>query len=140
MFLVSLHLCWAKHVEQLLSMADPQGVHPVQDWYPTRNNIYRAIQWLMSNQQVGTACSKLLKQASPQSQLSGCCRGLGLQCKGMVLAGRVTARAFLLFTPVLLQPGMSLFFSFSGHGSQKQDYSGDEDDGMDETILPTDFQ
>lgn len=34
----------------------------------------------------------------------------------------------------------SLFFHYSGHGSQKADYTGDEDDGMDETILPTDYK
>lgn len=27
-----------------------------------------------------------------------------------------------------------------GHGSQKRDYSGDERDGMNETICPTDFE
>jgi hypothetical protein len=36
-----------------------------------------------------------------------------------------------------MQPGTSLFFHFSGHGSQKADFGGDEDDGMDETILPS---
>merc|ERR1712000_292969 len=37
------------------------------------------------------------------------------------------------------RPGDSLFFHFSGHGSQVVDTSGDEDDGMDETILPVDY-
>lgn len=37
------------------------------------------------------------------------------------------------------QPGDSLFFHFSGHGSQVVDTSGDEEDGMDETILPVDY-
>eukprot|EP00892_Ulva_mutabilis_P001307 jgi/Ulvmu1/11177/UM072_0013.1 len=36
--------------------------------------------------------------------------------------------------------GDSLFFHFSGHGSQKRDWSGDERDGMNETICPTDFR
>lgn len=36
-------------------------------------------------------------------------------------------------------PGDSLFFSFSGHGSQVKDTSGDEADGMDETICPADY-
>jgi len=58
------------------------------DWFPTRMNIYRAIQWLMTGQ----------------------------------------------------QPGQSLFFHFSGHGSQQADRGGDEDDGFDETILPTDYK
>ena len=35
--------------------------------------------------------------------------------------------------------GDSLFFHFSGHGGQRQDASGDESDGMDETILPVDY-
>lgn len=36
--------------------------------------------------------------------------------------------------------GDSLFFSFSGHGSQQRDPLGEEADGMDETILPVDFK
>ncbi|KAA8494504.1 Metacaspase-1 [Porphyridium purpureum] len=36
--------------------------------------------------------------------------------------------------------GDSLFFHFSGHGSQVRDTNGDEEDGYDETILPVDFQ
>eukprot|EP00007_Cunea_sp_BSH-02190019_P008211 CAMPEP_0174236186 /NCGR_PEP_ID=MMETSP0417-20130205/5391_1 /TAXON_ID=242541 /ORGANISM="Mayorella sp, Strain BSH-02190019" /LENGTH=527 /DNA_ID=CAMNT_0015314793 /DNA_START=30 /DNA_END=1613 /DNA_ORIENTATION=+ len=35
-------------------------------------------------------------------------------------------------------PGDCLFFHFSGHGGQVRDVSGDEDDGMDETILTCD--
>jgi len=38
------------------------------------------------------------------------------------------------------QPGDTLFFHYSGHGGQVEDTSGDESDGMDETILPVDFQ
>lgn len=36
--------------------------------------------------------------------------------------------------------GDSLFFSYSGHGSQERDPNGDEDDGMNETICPLDFK
>lgn len=36
--------------------------------------------------------------------------------------------------------GDSLFFHFSGHGSQKVDRDGDEVDGYDETLLPTDYK
>jgi hypothetical protein len=36
--------------------------------------------------------------------------------------------------------GDSLLFHFSGHGSQKRDTDGDEDDGMDETICPQDYE
>ena len=32
------------------------------------------------------------------------------------------------------------YFHFSGHGSQAQDFNGDEDDGRDEVICPSDFQ
>ncbi|EQC27990.1 hypothetical protein SDRG_14265 [Saprolegnia diclina VS20] len=35
--------------------------------------------------------------------------------------------------------GDSLFFHFSGHGSQEEDANGDEADGMDETICPVDY-
>eukprot|EP00397_Hematodinium_sp_SG-2012_P045090 GEMP01050525.1.p1 GENE.GEMP01050525.1~~GEMP01050525.1.p1 ORF type:complete len:430 (+),score=104.42 GEMP01050525.1:263-1552(+) len=37
-------------------------------------------------------------------------------------------------------PGDVFFFSFSGHGAQKEDPNGYEEDGMNETILPLDFQ
>ena len=36
--------------------------------------------------------------------------------------------------------GDCLFFHFSGHGSQTKDLDGDEDDGMDETLVPVDFK
>lgn len=39
-----------------------------------------------------------------------------------------------------LRQGDSLFFSFSGHGSQLRDPTGEEEDGFDETILPTDHK
>jgi len=38
------------------------------------------------------------------------------------------------------RPGDSLFFLFSGHGSQVRDLDGDELDGMDEAILPLDYR
>lgn len=38
------------------------------------------------------------------------------------------------------QPGDSLLFHYSGHGSQQRSYAGDEVDGYDETICPLDFQ
>lgn len=40
----------------------------------------------------------------------------------------------------LAQSGDSLFFLFSGHGGQQEDQNGDEEDGMDETILPVDYR
>ncbi|KAF8071324.1 ME6 [Scenedesmus sp. PABB004] len=39
-----------------------------------------------------------------------------------------------------LRQGDSLFVHFSGHGSQQRDPTGEEEDGYDETILPTDFK
>lgn len=39
-----------------------------------------------------------------------------------------------------LHPGDSLVFHYSGHGGQQRDYSGEEDDGMNETLCPMDFQ
>eukprot|EP00756_Hemistasia_phaeocysticola_P013433 Hpha_TRINITY_DN15280_c1_g7::TRINITY_DN15280_c1_g7_i1::g.67763::m.67763 len=39
-----------------------------------------------------------------------------------------------------VQPGDILFFHYSGHGAQKPDPHGLEEDGMNETILPEDFQ
>lgn len=38
------------------------------------------------------------------------------------------------------QPGDTVFFSFSGHGLQLRDRSGDESDGKDEQICPLDFE
>ncbi|CAO1621815.1 unnamed protein product [Parajaminaea phylloscopi] len=38
------------------------------------------------------------------------------------------------------QPGDALFFQYSGHGGQAKATQGDEADGMNETILPLDFQ
>ncbi len=32
-----------------------------------------------------------------------------------------------------------LFFNFSGHGTQVEDQDGDEDDGFDEALCPSDF-
>lgn len=36
------------------------------------------------------------------------------------------------------QPGDIVYFHYSGHGSQVRDLNGEEDDGLDETILPRD--
>lgn len=38
------------------------------------------------------------------------------------------------------QPGDSLVFHFSGHGSQQRNHNGDEVDGYDETLCPLDFE
>ncbi|XP_051138514.1 metacaspase-1-like [Andrographis paniculata] len=38
------------------------------------------------------------------------------------------------------QPGDSLLFHYSGHGSQQRNYTGDEVDGFDETLCPVDFE
>ncbi|XP_059446131.1 metacaspase-1-like [Corylus avellana] len=38
------------------------------------------------------------------------------------------------------QPGDSLLFHYSGHGSQQRNYNGDEVDGYDETLCPLDYE
>lgn len=38
------------------------------------------------------------------------------------------------------KPGDSLVFFFAGHGTQEEDLDGDEIDGKDETICPSDFR
>lgn len=38
------------------------------------------------------------------------------------------------------RPGDVFFFHYSGHGSQTEDRSGDEADGLDETLVPLDYQ
>ncbi|KAI9329034.1 peptidase C14, caspase domain-containing protein [Zopfochytrium polystomum] len=38
------------------------------------------------------------------------------------------------------QPGDHFFFHYSGHGGQAKDEDGDEDDGIDETLLPLDYE
>ncbi|CAB9515511.1 Metacaspase-1 [Seminavis robusta] len=38
------------------------------------------------------------------------------------------------------QPGDSVFFHYSGHGGSLPDDNGDEEDGMDETLIPVDFK
>ncbi|KAF9623392.1 hypothetical protein IFM89_001312 [Coptis chinensis] len=38
------------------------------------------------------------------------------------------------------QPGDSLVFHYSGHGSRQRNYNGDELDGYDETLCPLDFE
>ena len=38
------------------------------------------------------------------------------------------------------KPGDCVFVLYSGHGGQTEDLDGDEEDGMDETMIPVDFQ
>ncbi len=38
------------------------------------------------------------------------------------------------------RPGDAFFVHYSGHGSQKRDVSGDEKSGMDQTMVPVDYQ
>lgn len=46
--------------------------------------------------------------------------------------------AFTDWLPARAQPGDQVIFYYSGHGGQAIDDDGDEDDGLDETICPTD--
>ena len=39
-----------------------------------------------------------------------------------------------------MRPGDSLVFHYSGHGGQTRDYSGEELDGMNETLMPLDWK
>ena len=39
-----------------------------------------------------------------------------------------------------VQPGDILFFHYSGHGAQQRCTTGQEADGLDETIVPVDFK
>ena len=45
---------------------------------------------------------------------------------------------FKTWLPSVVQPGDLVVFYFAGHGSQAWDTDGDEADGLDETICPTD--
>lgn len=60
-----------------------------------------------------------------------------------VRQGKPTRRGILDALKWLVKdapPGLSAYFHFSGHGSQVRDKSGDESDGMDETLLPSDYK
>lgn len=47
-------------------------------------------------------------------------------------------KEFKEWLPSVVKPGDMVVFVFAGHGSQMWDTSGDEEDGLDETICPTD--
>lgn len=47
-------------------------------------------------------------------------------------------KQFTEWLPSVVQPGDMVVFVFAGHGSQMWDTNGDEEDGLDETICPTD--
>ena len=47
-------------------------------------------------------------------------------------------REFKEWLPSVVKPGDLVVFAFAGHGSQAWDTNGDEEDGLDETICPTD--
>ncbi|HTQ80877.1 MAG TPA: caspase family protein [Thermoanaerobaculia bacterium] len=58
-----------------------------------------------------------------------------------LLDGAATREGLLGALEALLEqtaPGDSVLFYFSGHGSQKRDADGDEDDGWDETLVAAD--
>lgn len=79
------------------------------------------------------------------------CRHYGFSTQSMVILtddqqdpSRIPTRANILQAMSWLvcdaKPNDSLFFHFSGHGSQVEDLDGDEEDGSDETICPVDFE
>jgi hypothetical protein len=45
---------------------------------------------------------------------------------------------FTEWLPSMARPGDLIWFYFAGHGSQAWDLDGDEEDGLDETVCPTD--
>ncbi|MDB4947660.1 MAG: exported protein of unknown function [Gemmatimonadetes bacterium] len=47
-------------------------------------------------------------------------------------------REMTAWLPSVVKPGDLVVFFYSGHGSQVFDQNGDEDDGLDETLCPTD--
>lgn len=47
-------------------------------------------------------------------------------------------KEFTGWLPSVVKPGDMVVFVFAGHGSQMWDTNGDEEDGLDETICPTD--
>jgi hypothetical protein len=53
---------------------------------------------------------------------------------------RANIEAALAWLVADARPGDVFFFHFSGHGAQKPDPKGYEEDGMNETILPVDFR
>merc|ERR1719433_1279855 len=68
--------------------------------------------------------------------------GVGIM-RGTTFSGPPTKRNIMVQMQWLIhgaRPGDVLFFHFSGHGSQEVDPNGWEEDGMNETILPVDFE
>ncbi|PIN21452.1 Metacaspase involved in regulation of apoptosis [Handroanthus impetiginosus] len=53
---------------------------------------------------------------------------------------KANIRAALRWLVKGCQPGDSLVFHYSGHGSRVRDRDGDEKDGYDESLLPVDYQ
>lgn len=53
-------------------------------------------------------------------------------------SARAIRQAFVSHLIARAEPGAVLFFHFSGHGQQVRDRSGDENDGLDESIVPGD--
>jgi len=44
------------------------------------------------------------------------------------------------FLELILSGSQNLYFHYSGHGGQMRDFSGDEEDGFDETLCPIDYK
>ena len=69
-------------------------------------------------------------------------KGFAPQNVRVLLDGEATRaniiREFKEWLPSVVKPGDLVVFAFAGHGSQMWDTNGDEEDGLDETICPTD--
>ncbi|XP_021287156.1 metacaspase-1-like isoform X2 [Herrania umbratica] len=71
-------------------------------------------------------------------ELKGCINDAN--CMKYLLVNRFSFPESSIVTLTGCQPGDSLVFHYSGHGSQQRNYTGDEVDGYDETLCPTDFE
>jgi len=81
--------------------------------------------------------SRLLTESFGWSR--GCIRTLTDDDPG-TMPTRANIAAALQWLVEDVRPGDVLFFHFSGHGAQQEDPNGYEEDGMNETVCPVDFQ
>lgn len=78
----------------------------------------------------------------PDSRVTILTDGPEVARAGLSVAGEPTRKAILGECRAVVnssEPGDTIFFFFSGHGSRARDTAGDEVDGWDNTIIPTDW-